>query len=96
MADGHGYLLFVWSPAGYTLQTREGDMPQAAFSPRKPSLVLYIGRPLKDRKLMSQLGKHSTGKGCLYVKRLSDVNESVLREMIERSVRVARGVDIVR
>src|SRR5438093_13676002 len=38
---------------------REGDMPEAAFSPRKPSLVLYIGRPLKDRKLMSKLGKHS-------------------------------------
>jgi hypothetical protein len=67
---------------------REGDWPRAGFSPRKSSLVLYImpGFARYDA-LLKKLGKHKTGKSCLYINRLSDVDEGVLRELIERSWR---------
>ncbi|MDA0684602.1 MAG: DUF1801 domain-containing protein [Bacteroidetes bacterium] len=66
---------------------REGDWPLTGFSPRKQALTLYImaGFGHYD-ELMSRLGKHKTGKSCLYVKRLSDIDESVLRELIAASV----------
>jgi hypothetical protein len=43
--------------------------------------------------VLARLGPHKTGKGCLYLKRLDDVDESALRELIDRTVRVHRGVD---
>jgi hypothetical protein len=58
------------------------DWPAVAFSPRKASLVLYIDH---DADLLARLGKHKLGKGCLYITRLADVDEAVLREMIARS-----------
>ena len=66
---------------------REGDMPLAGFSPRKQSLTLYIMDGFDEYDgLLGKLGKHSTGKACLYVKRLDDVDRDVLRELIRRSV----------
>jgi hypothetical protein len=66
---------------------REGDMPLAGFSPRKQSLTLYIMDGFDEYDdLMKKLGKHNTGKSCLYVKRLEDVDQSVLRELVRRSV----------
>ena len=67
---------------------REGEWPVIAFSPRKADVTLYI-MPGFDRyeDLMGRLGKHKTGKACLYLKRLSDVDLAVLRELIEASVR---------
>src|SRR5882672_1315015 len=56
---------------------REGDICLTGFSPRKPSLVLYIGGALQDKALMSKLGKYKTGGGCLYLKKLDDVDRSV-------------------
>ena len=66
---------------------REGDWMQVGFSPRKQSLTLYImsGFSRYD-ELMKGLGKFKTGKSCLYVKRLSDVDRDVLRELIAQSV----------
>lgn len=66
---------------------REGDWMQVGFSPRKQSLTLYImsGFSRYD-ELMKKLGKHKTGKSCLYVKRLSDVDLVVLRKLIKQSV----------
>jgi hypothetical protein len=66
---------------------REGDMPLAGFSPRKSACVLYglLGVDGSD-KLLAKLGKFTTGKGCLYIKKLADVDEQVLRELITRSV----------
>jgi hypothetical protein len=66
---------------------QEGDWPLAGFSPRKQNLVLYImagfsGAP----RLMKKLGKYRTGKSCLYLKRLSDVDLDVLRQLIDASV----------
>jgi len=70
---------------------REGKICRIGFSPRKPSLVLYIGSPLNDDTLMSKLGPHTRGKGCLYVKRLDDVDRSVLRALIGKSVKESYG-----
>ena len=62
---------------------REGDMPQIAFSPRKQSLTLYIGiGDDSDNPLLKKLGKYSTSKVCLYIKKLADVDKSVLQELI--------------
>jgi hypothetical protein len=74
---------------------RTGDAPLAGFSPRKANLVVYLVGGFEDRypKLLEQLGPHKTGKACLYLKRLDDVDLGVLRQLIERSMRVGRGVD---
>lgn len=65
---------------------REGDWFVAGFSPRKQSLTLYIMGGIKDPELFEKLGKHKTGKGCLYFKRLADVDEGVLKQIISNSV----------
>jgi hypothetical protein len=67
---------------------REGDWFLTGFSPRKQNLSLYIMSGFGEYdKLLKQLGKYKTGVSCLYVKRLADVNVSVLKKMIEASVR---------
>jgi hypothetical protein len=73
----------------------EGNAPLASFAPRKANLVLYLIGGFEDRhsKLMAKLGSHKTGKGCLYLKSLADIDMDVLRELVDRSVRVRRGVD---
>lgn len=66
---------------------REGDWFKTGFSPRKSSLTLYIMPNLDEFKpLLAKLGKHRTGKGCVYISKLSDVDISVLREIIEKSI----------
>ena len=59
---------------------REGDWPVTGFSPRKQNLAVYI-MPGFSRysSLMNRLGKHKTGKSCLYLRRLGDVDQKVLR-----------------
>lgn len=66
---------------------REGDWPLVAYSPRKQNLSIYI-MPGFDRydALLERLGKFKTGKSCLYVKRLADVDEAVLDRLIRESV----------
>jgi hypothetical protein len=66
---------------------REGDICLTGFSPRKPSLVLYIGEALQDKALMSKLGKYKIGKGCLYLKTLHDVNRDVLQALVTKAVK---------
>lgn len=62
---------------------REGDTPAIAFSPRKAELVLYVGASTPNiAALLPDLGKHKTGKGCLYVKKLADVDAGVLDQVI--------------
>jgi hypothetical protein len=60
---------------------REGDMPLLGFSPRKPALVLY-GVARTAEAMLPKLGKYTTGKGCLYIKKLADVDVKVLEKMI--------------
>lgn len=65
---------------------REGDMPYIGFSPRKQSITLYIGiGDDSDSPLLKKLGKYSTSKVCLYIKKLADVDRSVLKELIADS-----------
>jgi len=70
---------------------REGDICLTGFSPRKPNLVLYIGAALQNESLMSKLGKYKTGKGCLYIKKLDDVDRRVLRTLIVKAVEDTRA-----
>lgn len=65
----------------------EGDSCLTGFSPRKAALTLYV-MPGFDRfdEILGRLGKFKAGKGCLYLKRLADVDETVLRELIAASV----------
>ena len=67
---------------------REGDMPLTGFSPRKQNLTLYnMGGFERYDDLLKKLGKHTTGKGCLYIKRLDDVDLPTLKSLIEESVK---------
>lgn len=66
---------------------REGDWFLTGFAPRSRSLSLYIMAGFGEYDaLLARLGKHKTGKSCLYVNRLADVDEEVLRELVRRSV----------
>jgi Domain of unknown function (DU1801) len=73
----------------------EGDSALAAFSPRRQHLVIYLVGEFENRHrpVLARLGPHKTGKGCLYIKRLDDVDHDALRELIDRSVRVRQGID---
>lgn len=65
---------------------REGDTMKIGFSPRKQNITLYIllgADP--ETPLLKKLGKHTTGKGCLYIKKLADVDKKVLQELINES-----------
>ena len=74
---------------------REGDSALASFSPRRQQLAVYLvgGFETRHQSVLARLGPHKTGKGCLYLKRLDDVDQHALRELINRSVRVRKGVD---
>ena len=66
---------------------REGDWMKIGFAPRKQSLTLYIMSGFKRfDELMAKLGKHSTGKSCLYIKKLEDVDMGVLEDLMRESV----------
>jgi len=68
---------------------RKGDWFITGFSPRKQNLTLYMmGGFNQFDDLMKQLGKHSTGKGCLYINKLEDVDIKVLKKLINKSVKL--------
>ena len=71
---------------------REGDMPLIAFSPRKAATVLYgIAGFDGSEAFMAKLGKYTTGKGCLYIKTLADVDQKVLETMAAKAVATGRA-----
>ena len=76
---------------------REGEMPLIAFSPRKSATVFYgmIGFA-EAAALLAKLGKHTTGKGCLYIKKLADVDQHVLEALMTKSLarKNKRGVTV--
>jgi hypothetical protein len=70
---------------------RELEWLITGFSPRKANITLYLSSGEQwNTELLSKLGKHKTGMGCLYFKRLSDVDESVLKKLIDESVKRAK------
>ena len=71
---------------------REGEWPITGFSPRKGDLTLYIlGGFDKFSDLMKSLGKYKSGKSCLYIKKLSDVDVNVLNKLVTKSVKLMTG-----
>lgn len=74
---------------------REGDAPAVGFSPRKANLTLYITGGFEEHAdVLERLGKHKLGKGCLYIKRLSDVDESALSDLIRVSLENAARFNV--
>jgi hypothetical protein len=69
---------------------REGDTVAVGFSPRKAQTVLYLtgGMDLYE-DLLTQLGQHKTGKGCLYLKRVDQADPEILRDIVDRAYRTA-------
>ncbi|MEZ4722467.1 MAG: DUF1801 domain-containing protein [Flavobacteriales bacterium] len=73
---------------------READWFLCGFSPRKQSISIYIMSGFtRYQELLEQLGKHKTGKGCLYVKKLEDINLEILKKLITASVEHLRNLD---
>ena len=66
---------------------REGDSPLIGYSSRKGDITLYLESSFPGyEEFLSKLGKHKTGKGCLYIRQLSDVDQNVLKQLIVDSV----------
>lgn len=65
---------------------REGEWFLTGFSPRKQNLTLYIMSGLGFGALLAKLGKHKAGRACLYIKKLEDIDMSVLKELVTRGV----------
>ncbi|MCG6904687.1 MAG: DUF1801 domain-containing protein [Rhodobacter sp.] len=79
---GYGQYHFVYKTG------REGDFLATGFSPRKASLSIYIMPGYGDLgALLDRLGKHKTGRSCLYINKLADIDEDVLREIIRTGLR---------
>jgi len=71
---------------------REGDTPLAGFSPRKAATVLYgVTGFSESEALLAKLGKHTTGKGCLYIKKLAEVDQKVLEALVVKAVAAKRA-----
>lgn len=82
---GYGHYHYVYDSG------RENNWFLAGFSPRQQALTVYIMSGFEGHDaLMKKLGKHSTGKSCLYIKRLDDVDLEVLEELVARSVAAIR------
>jgi hypothetical protein len=86
----------MWGPSivgfgSYTIKYasgRDGDWPVAGFSPRKRNLTLYIMSGFEGYDaLLAKLGKFKTGKSCLYINKLEDVDIPTLKELVKRSVK---------
>lgn len=69
-----------------------GSAPLAAFSPRKPELVIYLlpGLFESEPEMLAKLGKHKVSKACLYVKKLADIDLKVLKVMVKKSIAATR------
>lgn len=104
MAKATGATPVMWGPGivgfgtyHYRYATgREGDSPAVGFSPRKQALTVYLPRGFEAHEaLLAKLGPHTTGKGCLYLKRLSDVDTVALRKMIQTEFKKNNGKTII-
>lgn len=91
-----GYQAKMWGPSiigfgsyHYKYPTgHEGDAPLVGFSPRKAKISLYFATGDTQREeLLENFGKHTTGKACVYINKLADVDVAVLKKLIDQSVR---------
>ncbi|MBE0676057.1 MAG: DUF1801 domain-containing protein [Bacteroidales bacterium] len=66
---------------------QEGDWPLVGFSPRKAAISLYVFTGAKEHEyLLEGLGKYKTGKACIYIKRLSDIDQDVLKKLVIETI----------
>jgi hypothetical protein len=86
-----GFKAILWGPSiigfgsyHYKYESgHEGDAPILAFSPRAAALTLYLSAGFEDREpLLAQLGKHKASKGCLYIKKLADIDMAVFENIL--------------
>ena len=68
----------------------EGDAPLLAFSPRKPELVTYLYPEVVGPDLLAKLGKHRATKGCVYIKRLADIDLKVLKTLFKQAIELTK------
>ena len=103
MSSATGHSAVMWGPSIIGFGTyhyvyasgREGDWPEIGFSPRKANLSIYLMCGVeRNPELLAKLGKYRTGKSCLYIKRLSDVDKDVLTALIEDAVVRVRNNDV--
>ena len=96
MSEISGYKPKMWGPSivGFGsyhykyASGQEGDWPLICFSPRKQNLTLYVLSGSDDEnELLRKLGKHTTGKSCLYIKQLSDVDLPTLKTLMQKCVK---------
>lgn len=95
-----GYEAKMWGPSIIGFGTyhykyasgHEGDAPLAGFSPRKAKISLYFSPDLPNRdELLSRFGKFTTGKSCVYINKLADVDENVLKEFIQSDIQYVQN-----
>ncbi len=80
----------------YTYKTgRQGDMPQFGIANRKQAMTLYMSYHIEQYEALNRLGKYRTGKGCLYIKKLEDVDLNVLNELIVKAIKDLTSSDII-
>jgi len=94
LAEVTGETPVMWGPSivGYgSCRMSTGDWPVVGFSPRKGDLVLYVLTGVaEEQDLLDRLGPHKTGKSCLYINKLANVDLDVLRRLAELSVSITR------
>ncbi len=99
LAEATGEPPVMWGPSiigfgryRYTYDSgHSGEAPLVGFSPRKANLVLYMAAADDAREaFLARLGKHKTGKGCIYLSRLDDVDQAVIAEMARWSIKTLR------
>lgn len=95
MQEQTGYEPKMWGPAiiGFGsyhykyASGHEGDAPLVGFSPRKDAISLYLCSSFESKEeLLSKFGKHKAGKGCIYIKKIADIDIEILKKMISYSV----------
>ncbi|HEY1164208.1 MAG TPA: DUF1801 domain-containing protein [Chitinophaga sp.] len=100
MQEATGYPPKMWGPSivgfgsyHYKYESgHEGNAPLTGFSPRKEAITFYVMLGCDNYKaLLQKLGKHKTGKGCLYIKKLEDVDTGVLKELVAASTRALQA-----
>lgn len=102
MSDVTGEPAAMWGPSiiGFGsyhykyASGREGDAPATGFSPRKTALTIYLFYGAENHSdLLDKLGPHTLGKACLYIKRLSDIDLNILRQLIAVSHKELRAYE---
>ena len=95
MQEQTGYEPKMWGPGiiGFGsyyykyASGHEGDAPLVGFSPRKDAISLYLYSSFESKEeLLSKFGKHKAGKGCIYIKKIADIDVGILKKMISHSV----------